>query len=355
MRKAVESLFAGAPDKACDQIADAIVDEFLRRDPKAGVDISVLGSHGMLMIGGEIESVADFDLALLAKKTYAEIGYDDDVEVFVNVERPTEEMRVAPRGATDTVIVHGYATKETRELLPRPVVYAHTIARRLDDLRRIDPGFRWLRPDGKVQLVFEGERAVSATVLASHVKDINPREVQNAILERVVHPLVGGEGLQLYVNPLGAFTVDGFHADSGASGRRSASDTYGGLVPNGETGLSGKDPYKNVRAGTYMARYAARYLVEEGLADSAMVTVAYTMGRAEPVAVQVRGITEKSRGAKMDLTNVVTKAFDFRPEAVVERLGLLRPMYRQACLHGHFGRFGLPWEERAGEKVAALV
>jgi len=119
--------------------------------------------------------------------------------------------------------------------------------------------------------------------------------------------------------------------------------------------LSGKDPYKVARAGTYMARHAARYLVEQGLADSAMVTVAYTMGRSEPVAVEARGITGMSRGAKMDLTNLVTRQFDFRPEAIVERLGLIRPMYRHACLHGHFGRTGLPWEEPASEKVAALV
>jgi len=347
IKKAVESVTAGQPDKVCDQIADAIVDEYLRRDTSSHVDLNVMGGHGMLMIGGEVTSGADFDIAALAKNTYKDIGYTNDLEVFVNVESQSEEMKRA-RGASDTVIVHGYATKETRELMPRPVVFAHNIARRLDDLRATDPSFSWLRPDGKVQLVMEGDRVHAVTILASHAPHISEKDVQTAILDRIVGPIVGEVGTQIFINPLGTFTAHGFHADSGASGRKTAVDTYGGLIPHGDAALSGKDPGKAERAGAYMARHAARYLVEQGLVSSAMITAVYTMGRAEPIHLEVRGVGEKSRGAKMDLTNLINQQFDFRLDAITERLGLLKPLYRQTAVYGHFGRIGFPWEEKLG-------
>ncbi|OGL66753.1 hypothetical protein A2856_03235 [Candidatus Uhrbacteria bacterium RIFCSPHIGHO2_01_FULL_63_20] len=342
MLKAVESACAGQPDKVCDQVADALVDEFVRRDPASSVDLSVLGSHGMLMVAGEVDSRADFDLASLAKKAYAEAGYADEVEVFVNVEKPSDEMKGAPRGATDTRVVRGYATRETREMLPRPVVYAHAMTRRLDELRRLDPLFGWLKSDGKAQVVMDGDRVHAVTVLASHGAGISPREVKRALIERVIVPVMGEEPPAIHVNPLGAFVTDGFHADSGMSGRHAESDAYGALVPFG-TALSGRDPYK--RAGAYLARHAARSIVAQGLAQAVTVTVAYTMGRAEPILVEVRGVLEKSRGAKLDLTEVTRREYDFRPEAAVERLSLARPLYRAASLYGQFGRGGFPWEE----------
>lgn len=346
MRKAVESVLAGQPDKACDQIADAIVDEFLRRDARAHVDLNVLGSHGMFMIGGEVDSSADFDLAALAKSVYLDIGYEDDVEVFVNVEKPSEEMARAPRGSSDTVVVNGYATRETREMLPLPLVFAHSLARRIDDLRRTDPTFAWLRPDGKVQLVMEKDKVRAVTVLASHASTIDSRDVQTAILERVVAPIVGAEeGVQVFINPIGSFTQAGFLGDSGASGRKLAVDTYGGLIPHGDNSLSGKDPHAAERAGTYMARFVARSLVAQGLASSALVNVVYSLGRAEPIHLQAMGTADKSRGVKMDLTNIVKQQFDFRPEEIVARLGLAKPMYRATATYGHFGRTGFPWED----------
>lgn len=342
MKKAVESVTAGHPDKVCDQIADAIVDEFLRRDTKARVDLNVLGSQGMLMIGGEVNSSADFDLAELAKKVYAEIGYKDEIEVFVNIDQRNPQVKA---GANDTVVVNGYATRETRELLPRAIVYAHNIARRMDDLRQTDPTFSWMQPDGKVQLVMEKDQIHSAMILASHNSDIDPKDVQTAILDRVLSPIIGEGSAQLFINPIGAFTVAGFQADSGANGRKTGVDTYGGLIPHGDSSLSGKDPYKAARSGAYMARYAARYLVGQGLAESAVINVAYIIGRAEPVHLEARGVGAKSHGMKMDLTELVKKQFDFRPEAIVERLDLAKPLYRHTANYGHFGRLGLPWEE----------
>ncbi len=344
MKKVVESVMSGQSDKICDQIADAIVDEYLRQDKEARVDLSVLGSHGMIMIGGEVNSVADFDIGELARNVYLEIGYADDVEVFVNVEDQSSEMKRLQSGSTDTVVINGYATNETRELMPRAVVFAHNFARRVEDLRKTDPAFSWLQPDGKVQLVMDGDQIDTLTLLASHQKNVDEKTVRTALLERLVVPFIGGEGAQIHINPIGPFTQHGFRSDSGASGRKLSVDTYGGLIPHGDGVLSGKDPHRAERAGAYMARCVARYLVQQELCSTALVNVAYTLGRSEPVHLHVVGMGSKSKGAKMDLTNLVKQQFDFRPEAIVERLHLLQPIYRATSVYGHFGRTGFPWE-----------
>lgn len=344
MKKTVESVTQGHPDKVCDQIADAIVDEYLRRDKKAHVDVSVLGSHGMMMIGGEVTSTADFDVGALAKKVYHEIGYKDDMAVFVNIESQTEELRRIKNGVTDNAVITGYATNETREMLPRAVVYAHSLARRLDELRKGDPAFSWLKPDGKVQVTMERDRVVGVSLLASHQISVKDKDVKSTLLERLLIPIVGEEGVQISINPAGSFTEVGFRADSGVSGRCLSMDLYGGLIPHGDGSLSGKSPLNVHRSGRYMARHAARYLVEQGLASFALVNVVYTMNRAEPVQVQAVGMGPKSRGSKMDLTNLVKQEFDFRPEAIVERLSLFDPVYRSAACYGQVGREGFSWE-----------
>ncbi len=341
MRKAVEAVTQGHPDKICDQIADAIVDEFLRRDQSSSVNVRVLGSHGMLMIGGDVRSSADFDLAAIAKQTYAEIGCTDDLEVFTNIHASAD----AGEGIAHAAVVNGYATRETREMLPRAFVYATNLVRRLDDLRKTDPSFSWLMPDGKAQVVTERDRVTSVTLLAAHAPSVAQLDVQNALVERVIVPLIGGEGAQFFVNPLGAFTSSGLSSGAGTSGAKLGSDTYGGLVPHGDSSFSGKDPSRPERAGAYLARMAARWLVSQGLASSALVTVVYAPGRAEPVHLEASGVSEKSRGSKMDFTALVKGAFDFRPEAIVERLNLRRPIYRQTAAYGQFGRVGFPWEE----------
>lgn len=345
MKKTVESVMAGQPDKVCDQIADAIVDEYLRRDKDAHVDVNVMGSHGMIMICGEINSTADFDIGALTKQVYKNIGYTDEMEVFVNVEDRSSEMKRSMRGVNDTVVINGYATNETRERLPRAVVFAHNIARRIDELRKTDPTFSWLRPDGKVQLVMDKTHVSAITILASHHLNIQSSQVQTSLLERVIVPIVGEEGTQIFINPIGSFVEVGFRSDSGVSGHKTHVDTYGGLIPHGDGVISGKSPLNVERCGAYMARAVAKYLVDQELTASALVNVVYTLGKTEPIHIHVAGMGEKSSGTKMDLTNLVKEKFDFRPEAIIELLGLKQAFYQQTSLYGHFGREGFPWED----------
>ncbi len=343
MRKTVESTLQGQSDKVCDQIADAIVDEYLRRDKEAHVDVNVMGSHGMLMIGGEVHSTADFDIGAIARDVYKQIGYTDEIEVFVNIEDQSTEMKRSAHGVQDTVVVNGYATAETRERLPRPLVFAHNVARRIDDLRKTDPAFSWLRPDGKIQLIMDKDQVHAVTILVSHHLNIKDKDVQTALLERVVVPMLG-EGIQIYINPIGSFTDVCFRADGGVSGHKIHVDTYGGLIPHGDGVMSGKDPMRVERAGMYMARAAAKYLVDQDLVTAALVNVVYTLGRNEPIHLHVVGTGEKSRGSKIDFTNLIKQQFDFRPEAIVERLDLVKPIYQSTAVYGSFGRDGLPWE-----------
>jgi len=352
MLKTVEALCAGHSDKICDQIADGIVDEYLRRDPESRLDLKVLGSHGMVMIGGEVNSTADFDVAALAKQIYREIGYFDEIEVFVNVENSSSEIK-SVRGSYDTVVVNGYATRETREFLPLPLVLANGLVRRLDDLRRLDPAFHWLGADGKAQVVMEGKKVSTVTLLASHAPDVSPLDVQAKLLERVVAPVIGGEEAQIFINPIGSFSVQGFQAEAGASGRRAAADFYGGLIPHGDCSPIGKDPQRAERAGAYMARFAAKQLVKQGLADSVVVSLTYTLGRNEPIVVDVksttptlpRGVATPSPGVgRGSLLEHVKQNYDFNLETIVEQLKLKKPRYRSISVYGQFGRDGLPWE-----------
>ncbi len=342
MLKVVEAPFPGHPDKMCDQIVEAIVDEYLRRDPLSRLDLQALGSHGMVMIGGVVDSRADFDASDLARRVYNKIGYSDGLEPFVNTERPTEDVArtIVQGGAQGTTVVYGYATRETREFMPRPVVYANAIAKRIDDLRKTDPLFAWLKPDGKVQVAMDGERMVAVTLIIEHDEAMEQAQVQSLLFDEVIVPLCGDvTGTKVLVNPSGKFTNGGFAAGVGVSGRKVLADSYGGLLPHGGASTAGKDPLKPARAGSYMARAVARQLVSEGTASNVLLTIGYTAGMKEPTLLSARG------GDGVDLTDLVMKRFDFRPEAIVERLKLRQPWYEATSVFGQFGRAGVPWEE----------
>ncbi|MDP2631141.1 MAG: methionine adenosyltransferase domain-containing protein [Candidatus Uhrbacteria bacterium] len=342
MFKTVEVPLAGHPDKVCDQIVDAILDEYLRRDQNSRVDLQALGSHGMVMIAGTVDSRADFDAAELARRVYKEVGYDDDIEPFVNIERPSEDLSksIVKGGAQGTCVVHGYATRETREFLPRPLVYANAIARRIDDLRKTDTAFKWMCPDGKVQLTMDGTRPVSVTVLVQHAHGMDLSQVQSSLVEAAIEPILGKDsGVKMFVNTAGTFCTGGFAAGGGASGRKTLADTYGGLLPSGGAIFSGRDPLHPSRAGAYMARFAAKNLVAKGVAGNVLVSAAYTIGEPEPLFLSAWS------GEGKDITDLMKGQFDFRPDAIVERLGLRKPIYKTVATFGQFGREGVPWEE----------
>lgn len=339
--KTVESVTEGHPDKVCDQIADAILDQYLAHDPLARVAIEVFGSHGALMIGGEVSSKADIDPGAVAEKLYKDIGYDDDIEVFTNIEEQSSDIArgVDAGGAGDQGIMYGYATAETPEFLPAPVVLAHRLSWGLADLRRHDQRFSWLRPDGKTQVTMDKGEVKTLVVSAQHTEDVTLDEVRALLTKHLLVPVVGGlSDIELHINPSGEFHSGGFNADTGLTGRKLMVDTYGGLIPHGGGAFSGKDATKVDRSGAYMARFAAKNIVANGIAKNCLVTVAYAIGKEQPVM-----LTAKSGDGK-DLTPYLRKYFDFRPAAIIERLGLRRPVFRPSAAYGHFGRDEFPWE-----------
>jgi S-adenosylmethionine synthetase len=342
MKKAVEAPLLGHPDRVCDFLVESIVDEYLRRDPFSRLDIQALGTHGMIMVGGVVESQADFAVIDIVRDAYHTIGYDDVPNFFVNVERPRFEPGRSTRrdeGAQGTAILYGYATNKTREMLPPAVVYARALAARIDTLRFSDARFSWLQPDGKVQVIMDDDRVIQVVILASHRADIDTHQVQHLLLTHAVEPVFGSsEGIELFINPVGSFTTGGFLLNAGVSGRKVLADLYGGLLPHGGVALVGKDPLKPARAGTYMARYVAKQLVREGISSQILVQVVYTAGLAAPAYVQA--VTAEG----VDVTHLFAERYDFRPEAIVERFHLRLPLYAGLLRSGCVGAPTLPWE-----------
>ena len=341
-RYTTESVTSGHPDKVCDQISDAILDACLTQDPKARVAVESFGSHGTLMLGGEIKTSADIDAEKIARDVYRDIGYTDELKVLVTIARqsPDIAMGVDTGGAGDQGIMYGYATDETKEMLPKGVVLAHALARNLEKLRR-DGTLTWLKPDGKTQVTINnGGGVVTALTSTQHAEEVSQEEIKSALIEHLFTPTLGSvDGVEILVNPTGKFTIGGFAADAGLTGRKIQVDTYGGLVPHGGGAFSGKDATKVDRSAAYMCRFAAKNLVANGYAKKALVSVAYAIGRVEPVMIEAFDAEGKN------LTDVVTKNFDFRPRAIIERLGLNRPIFRETAAYGHFGVPGRSWEE----------
>ena len=339
--KTVESVTEGHPDKVCDQIADAILDAYLTHDPASRVAVEAFGSHGALMIGGEVSSTAEIDPVQIATRVYREIGYSDELDVFTNIEEQSPDIArgVDIGGAGDQGIMYGYATAETPEFMPLPVVLAHRLSWGLANLRRHHPSFTWLRPDGKTQVTMENGRVRTVLVSAQHREHMENDEMRALITEHLIAPTIGDmTGVEVLFNPTGAFVRGGFAADTGLTGRKLMVDTYGGLIPHGGGAFSGKDPSKVDRSAAYMCRFAAKNIVANGLAKNCLVSVAYAIGREEPL--MLRAVS----GDGKDLSTHLAAEFDFRPRAILERLGLRRPIYRPSAAYGHFGRDEFPWE-----------
>lgn len=338
----VESVTSGHPDKVCDQISDAILDAYLEQDPASRVAVESFGSHGLLVIGGEVTSNAVVDAEAVARRVYREIGYGDDLNVISHIAKQSPDIAqgVDTGGAGDQGIMYGYATNETPEYLPRAVVLAHALARGLERLRRGDAACSWLKPDGKTQVTMKDGNIATLLVSCQHDESVDQRTIREHLIERLMRPLVGDlDGIEILVNPTGKFVQGGFAADAGLTGRKLMVDTYGGLIPHGGGAFSGKDSTKVDRSAAYMCRFVAKNLVASGAAKECLVSVAYAIGRADPVMVQATD----EKGNAIDASLIAE--FNFRPAAIIERLGLRRPIFRSTAAYGHFGRNEFPWEE----------
>ena len=340
-RYTTESVTCGHPDKVCDQISDAILDACLEQDPMSRVAVETFGSHGTLMIGGEVTTKARINYKKIAERVYGDIGYTEKLDIIIRVaqQSPDIAMGVDREGAGDQGIMYGYATNETKEMLPQGVVLAHALARRLEKLRR-DKKLKWLKPDGKTQVTISKGKVITALSSTQHAKNVSQEEIRKGLIKHLFTPVLGSvKSIEILVNPTGKFEIGGFTADAGLTGRKIMVDTYGGLIPHGGGCFSGKDPSKVDRSAAYMCRYVAKNLVANGYGKKVLVSVAYAIGRAEPVMVEAFNDNGK------DLTEIVTKRYDFRPRAIIERLDLRRPIYRETAAYGHFGVAGRPWEK----------
>lgn len=327
----VESVTNGHPDKVCDQISDAILDACLKQDPFSRVAVESFGGHGLLVVGGELTSSAKVDFEAVARQVYLDIGYKDELQVITNIvqQSPDIAQGVNTGGAGDQGIMYGYATNETPEFLPKGVVLAHKLARAIRSVPE-------LGPDGKTQVTVEDGSVTKVLVSAQHPADWSHEQVIAVVKTKVVAPLVN-EGVEILVNPTGKFVQGGFAADTGLTGRKIMVDTYGGLAPHGGGCFSGKDATKVDRSAAYMARFVAKNIVAAGHANKCLVSVAYAIGKAEPL--MVHAIDEQGR----DLSALANR-YDFRPLAIIERLDLRQPVFQQTAAYGHFGRSGITWE-----------
>lgn len=367
-----ESVTEGHPDKLCDRIADAVLDECLSIDKNARVACEVMATAGKVIVAGEITASELPDIPHIVCRTIKQTGYgDSDYEVEVIIHDQSEDIAGAVEkggirideetgrltddydelGAGDQGIMYGYATNETREMLPLPVVLAHKMTRLLTEARK-NGIIAGLLPDGKAQVSIEYDsycprRAVSIIVSAQHTEDKDVDELRREIMEHIVIPAMGKipfSKKDVYINPSGRFVLGGFEADTGLTGRKLMVDTYGGIVPHGGGALSGKDGTKVDRSGAYMARYIAKNIVAARLAEECTVSLAYAIGKAEPVAVAVD--THKTGKHDDDfITEAVKVVFNMTPAGIIRAFGLDNPIFEQTAANGHFTDPSYPWEQ----------
>jgi len=333
-----ESVTSGHPDKVCDQISDQILDQCLKQDSESRVAMEVFGSHNFLAIGGEVTTKAKVDYKKEAEEIYKLIGYQDKLEITVNVLEQSNDIAlgVDSGGAGDQGIMYGFATDETKEFMPRASILAHQLASQLEKTRRENPLV--LGPDGKTQVTIQDNQIKTVLISSQHKENVSQEELEEMIIKKVIEP-IAGNGFNVLINPTGRFIVGGFTADTGLTGRKIMVDTYGGIIPHGGGCFSGKDATKVDRSAAYMCRFVAKNIVANNYAKQCLVSVAYAIGKEEPLMIEA--FDEKNQS----LTELVKEKFDFRPRAIIERLNLKKPIYFKTASYGHFGREEFPWEE----------
>lgn len=375
-----ESVTEGHPDKICDQISDAVLDAFLANDPNARVACEVSVATGLVLVIGEISTKSEYvDIPALVRKTLKEIGYtrakygfdSDTCAVLTSLNEQSADIaqgvnaalehrdpasvdkETANIGAGDQGLMFGFATNETPELMPLPIALSHRLARRLSEVRK-DGTLAYLRPDGKTQVTIEyvdgkPKRVDTIVVSTQHAEEVTLEQIQRDIKEHVILPVVPAELLdeetKYFINPTGRFVIGGPQGDAGLTGRKIIVDTYGGYARHGGGAFSGKDPTKVDRSAAYAARYVAKNLVAAGLADKVEIQLAYAIGVASPVSVNV-DTYGTGKVSEEKLVELVREHFDLRPAGIISMLDLRRPIYRQTAAYGHFGRtdLDLPWE-----------
>jgi S-adenosylmethionine synthetase len=360
-----ESVTEGHPDKVCDRISDAVLDAYLTKDPNARVACETIASGGAILVTGEVRAVDDatVDVDRLVRETLMEIGYtdpatgfsDDTVTVFVSLKRQSNDIAqgVDTGGAGDQGLMYGYATRETSAFMPLPIHLAHSLARRLAEVRH-DGTLPYLRPDGKSQVTIEYDeewrpvRAKAVVLAAQHTEDVDTRTVHRDLLEHVIQPVLGDlldDETEVYINKTGRFVMGGPAADAGLTGRKIIVDTYGGAALHGGGAFSGKDPTKVDRSAAYALRWIAKNLVAAGVADRIQLGVSYVIGHKDPLSLSVDAFgTEKVPLER--IRAFVRDHFDLTPQGIIDRLDLRRPIYTPTSAYGHFGRedIELPWE-----------
>ena len=356
-----ESVTEGHPDKVCDQISDGIYDEMLKQDPDSRAGIETFCTTGLVVVGGEARTNAYVDIETVVRKVLRDIGYDsqeygfccDDVGVMVTLHEQSPDIaqgvdegkgEFKEQGAGDQGLMIGYATNETAELMPLPIIMAHKFTKKLAQVRK-QKILPYLRPDGKSQVTIEydngaAKRLETVVIAAHHAKSVSTKRLRRDILNKVIKPVAGrlfDSKTKVFINATGKFVLGGPPADAGLTGRKIIVDTYGGAVPHGGGCFSGKDVSKVDRSGAYMARYVAKNVVAAGLADSCQLQVAYAIGVAAPVGVYLDTFgTNKIVEPK--ILELIKKYFDFRPKKIIDHLNLKRPIYQKTAAYGHFGR-----------------
>lgn len=339
----VESVLEGHPDKVCDQICDTILDEFLELDEDCKVAVECLGTGSSLFIGGEIFSKAKVDIESLSKNTYEQIGYEDHLTVLNRINAQSEQLRrpVLKGAAGDQGIIYGFAcSKKGYNYLPSGVFVVNAIAKEIDLLRKKTKLFL---PDGKVQITFRQKIVDTLIISIQHYKDTNIKELKNRVLNDAVSKIIPLSKLnRILFNHKSKFISGGFSNDTGLSGRKIINDTYCGLVPHGGGAFSGKDPSKVDRSASYMARFVSKNVVANEISKFCLVSAAYAFGEERPIMLEAK--TESVKNDKK-VDKLIKEKFDFRPNAIVERLNLKKVKYRQTSTYGHFFNSKYNWEQ----------
>ena len=354
-----ESVTEGHPDKVCDHISDAILDEFLRQDPDSRVAVETLVSTDFVTVAGEVTSKGKFDIEKVVRDTIAEIGYDNptlkfdaktcQVVVKIDPQSPNISQGVTAseqkeQGAGDQGLMFGYATNETDELMPLPIALAHKLTKKLADVRK-SKELVWVRPDGKSQVSVayiddKPVRVETVVISTQHDPEISNEEIRKQIIDKVIKPVCGKwwhDDIVIHVNPTGKFEIGGPHGDAGLTGRKIIVDSYGGMGRHGGGAFSGKDPSKVDRSACYMCRYVAKNLVAAGLADRCEVQIAYAIGVCQPLSLMVNTF-ETNKIPEEKIEKILNSHFDMKPASIISHLDLKRPIYKKTAGYGHFGR-----------------